>query len=193
MLTDWGRRNLRPVFESIAVLLHRLHLTPNVITLLGLLLSIGTAVLIISDRLLAAGLLYIIGAGSDAIDGTLARLTDSRSKFGAFWDSTLDRLGESIVVAAIGYWAALQGDMTGLIIAFVALTASFLVSYTRARAEGLGLQCNVGIGTRVERFLILVVALVIGYPVYGLALIATLAAITVVQRIYFVWRQTRQT
>ena len=193
MLTDWGRRSLRPVFESIAVFLHRLHLTPNVITMLGLLLSIGTAFLIVTDRILAAGLLYIVAAGSDAIDGTLARLTDTRSKFGAFWDSTLDRLGESIVVAAIGYRAALQGDTAGVVVAFAALTASYLVSYTRARAEGLGLQCNVGIGTRVERFLILVVALLIGYPVYGLALIAVLATITVIQRIYSVWRQTRQT
>ena len=114
-----------------------------------------------------------------------------RNRFGGFWDSTLDRLGESIVMAAIGYSAAVQGNPLGVALAFAALVTSYLVSYTRARAEGLGLDCKVGIGTRVERFIILAVALLLGYPIVGLALIATVAGITVLQRIYSVWQQTR--
>ncbi len=190
MLTEWGRRSLKGFFEAIAQVFNTLHITPNMITLFGLLMNVVVAYLIISNRIRAAGVLYIVAAGTDAIDGTLARMVGVRSRFGGFWDSTLDRMGEAIVVSAVGVWAALRGDSVGVAIAFAALTTSYLVSYTRARAEGLGIDTKVGFGTRVERFVIMVVALVAGYPIVGLAIIAVIAGITVVQRIYDVWRQT---
>ncbi len=191
MLTDWGRRNLKDFFESIASAFGALHITPNAVTLFGLLLNLVVALLIITDRVRVAGILYIIAAGTDAIDGTLARMLSVRNRFGAFWDSTLDRMGEAIVIASIGLWAARNGDLTGVAVAFAALVTSYLVSYTRARAEGLGIDTKVGVGTRVERFVIMVAALVLGYPIIGLAIIALLAGITTIQRIYDVWRQTR--
>lgn len=191
MLTDWGRRNMKFILEPIASVFRVLHITPDAISVLGVVLSIGVAYLIVIDKIFAAGLLYVLAASADAVDGTLARQLNVRSSFGAFLDSTLDRMGETIVLAGIGYWAALNENYTGILLAFIALTASYLVSYTRARAEGLGLECKVGIGTRVERFVILAIALLLGYPLYGLALIALVAGITVVQRIHAVWRQTR--
>ena len=193
MITEWGRKNLRWLFEALARILQALHLTPNAITLIGTLLSVVVAYFIMTDRLLVAGLIYFVASVTDALDGTLARMAGVRSRFGAFWDSTLDRLSEAIVVSSIGYWAALQGNMIGLAISLAALVTSFMVSYTRARAEGLGIESKVGFGTRVERFIILLIALLVGYPIVGLAVIAVLAGITTVMRIYDVWRQTRET
>lgn len=192
MLTEWGRRNLKVVFDPIARVLVALHITPNVVTFLGLLGNLIVAYLITTDRLPAAGLLYIIAAGSDAIDGTLARLLGVRNRFGAFWDSTLDRLGEAIVIASLGYWLVRQGDTNGVLIAFAALVTSYLVSYTRARAEGLGMTTKVGIGTRVERFIIMVLGLLLERPVAALAVIALMAGVTVIQRITDIWLQTRK-
>lgn len=192
MLTEWGRRSFRGLFEAVAQIFKTLHITPNMITLSGLLLNCVVAYLIIAGRIQAAGVLYIFAAGFDAIDGTLARMVGVRSRFGAFWDSTLDRMGEAIVISAVGVWAALQGDAMGVGLAFAALTTSYLVSYTRARAEGLGLDTKVGFGTRVERYLVMVLALITGYAVIGLAIIAVIAGVTVLQRIYDVWRQANR-
>jgi len=191
MLTDWGRRSLRFILEPIASLFRFLHISPNVITLLGVLLSLVVAYLIVSERVVAAGFVYVLAAGADAVDGTLARQMGIRNKFGAFWDSTLDRMGEAIVLGALGLWSAQQGNSLGVLLAFAALITSYLVSYTRARAEGLGLECKVGVGTRVERFIILAAGLALNAPIYGLALVALVAGITVLQRIYSVWAQTR--
>lgn len=189
MLTEWGRRSLKGFFEAIAQVFNTLHITPNTVTLFGLLLNFVVAYLVIDDRIQAAGVLYIFAAGLDAIDGTLARMVGVRSRFGGFWDSTLDRMGEAIVISAVGVWAALQTNAGGVAVAFAALSTSYLVSYTRARAEGLGMDTKVGFGTRVERYIILVIALVVGYPIVGLTIISVIAGVTVLQRIYDVWRQ----
>ncbi len=191
MITDWGRQTFKGLFEAIADVLLKLHLTPNVVTFIGFLINLLAALFIIQDKIFVGGLLYILAGFGDAIDGTLARKIGVKNKFGAFWDSTLDRLSESVVMGAIGYWSILQGSSLGAGLAFLALISSYMVSYTRARGEGLGVQTKVGFGTRVERYIILSAALVLGYPLYGLALIALLAGVTVLQRIYDVWRQMR--
>lgn len=192
MLSDWGRKNLKVILEPIADIFLKLHFTPNRITLLGLIITCFVAYLVLTDHLVAAGLLYVAGAGADAIDGTLARRIGVKNPFGAFWDSTLDRLAETLVIGALGYRAALTFDTLTVLLALTALATSYLVSYTRARAEGLNLACKVGIGTRVERFLVMVLALLVQRPTEGLAVIALIAGITVLQRIYHVWKQTRQ-
>jgi len=191
MLTEWGRRVLKPIFEFVASVFQKLHITPNTVTVIALVLSVIVAYLIIIDQLFWAGVLYFIGAGLDAIDGTLARQMGVRSNFGAFLDSTLDRLGESTVTGAIAVWAALQGDMLGVLLAFAALVTSFMVSYTRARAESLGYEAKLGFGSRVERFFIMVISLLFGWPIIGVALITLLAGITTIQRIYVVWKQAQ--
>ncbi len=191
MISNWGRKNLKFLLDPIADLFYRLRFTPNMVTFLGFLITLVVAYLIVTDRLLVAGLVYIAGAGADAIDGTLARRMGIRNPFGAFWDSTLDRIGETFVIAALGYQAAIQGNTLTVLLAFIALTTSYLVSYTRARAEGLGLECKVGIGTRVERFVVMLLTLLLQQPAYGLAVISLIAGITVVQRVVVVWQQTR--
>lgn len=190
MITKWGRRNLKVILEPIASLFRALHITPNVITLLGFLLTLVVVYLIILDRTLWAGLLYFVAAGADAVDGTLARQMGVRNKFGAFWDSTLDRLSDGFVIMAIGYVFAVQGKPLYVIAAFLALIASFSVSYTRARGEGLGVEVKVGIGTRVERFIVMVIALLFNQLFIGLLVIIVLAGITVLQRIWTVYKVT---
>ncbi|MCO6450345.1 MAG: CDP-alcohol phosphatidyltransferase family protein [Caldilineales bacterium] len=191
MITDWARRTFKWFLEPAAALFAKLHIGPNGVTVIGLILCIIVSGLMATGLVRWAGVLYLISGLADAIDGTLARQLGIRNKFGAFWDSTLDRFGESLVLSSVGVWSALQGDMIGVVISFLALIASYSVSYTRARAEGLGLDCKVGIGTRIERFLILAISMIIGYPVVGLAIITVLASITVIQRIWEVWRLTR--
>ncbi len=192
MITEWGRRNLKVVFEPIAGVFRALHITPNVITLLGFLLNLVVAYLIMIDQVRWAGVVFLIAAGADAIDGTLARQLGVRNKFGAFWDSTLDRLSESFVLMAIGYVFAVQGEPWSVMLAFLALIASYLVSYTRARGEGLGVDVKVGIGTRVERFIVMALALVLDQLLIGLIVIVVLAGITVLQRMWVVYKITHE-
>ncbi len=197
MITEWGRRNLKVVLEPIAGIFRALHVTPNVITLLGFLLNVVAAYLIIIGQVTWGGVVFLIAAGADAIDGTLARQIGIRNKFGAFWDSTLDRLSESIIIMAIAYGYAVNGDAMAVMIAFLALIASFLVSYTRARGEGIGIDVKVGVGTRVERFIIMAIALVFNglyehILLIGLSLIVILAGITVVQRMWVVYKVTHE-
>jgi len=197
MITEWGRRNLKVILEPIAGVFRALHVTPNVITLLGFLLNVVAAYLIIIDQIFWGGVVFLIAAGADAIDGTLARQIGIRNKFGAFWDSTLDRLSESIIIMALAYGYASAGNATAVMIAFLALITSFLVSYTRARGEGIGIDVKVGIGTRVERFIIMAVALIFSgfykpLPLIGLTLIVILAGITVIQRMWVVYKVTHE-
>jgi len=195
MITEWGRRNLKVVLEPIAGVFRALNVTPNVITLIGFLLNVVAAYLIIIDQVTWGGVVFLIAAGADAIDGTLARQMGIRNKFGAFWDSTLDRLSESIIIMAIAYGYAVNSDAMAVMIAFLALIASFLVSYTRARGEGIGINVKVGIGTRVERFIIMAVALIFNglyehMLLIGLGMIVILAGITVLQRMWVVYEVT---
>ena len=197
MITEWGRRNLKVILEPVAGVFRKLHITPNVITFLGFALNVIAAYLILIDQVFWGGVVFLIAAGADAIDGTLARQLGIRNKFGAFWDSTLDRLSESIIIMAIAYGYAVNGQATAVMIAFLALIASFLVSYTRARGEGIGINVKVGVGTRVERFIIMGVSLIFSVfyqplPLIGLALIAILAGITVVQRMWVVYKITHE-
>jgi CDP-diacylglycerol--glycerol-3-phosphate 3-phosphatidyltransferase len=197
MITEWGRRNLKVILEPIASVFRTLHITPNVITLLGFLLNVVAAYLIVIDQVFWAGVVFLIAAGADAIDGTLARQIGIRNKFGAFWDSTLDRLSESIIIMALAYRFAVAGDVMAVMVAFLALVASFLVSYTRSRGEGIGIDVKVGVGTRVERFIIMAVALLFSglyenLLLIGLLLIVVLAGITVLQRMWVVYKVTHE-
>jgi CDP-diacylglycerol--glycerol-3-phosphate 3-phosphatidyltransferase len=179
--------------EPIARLLHRLGLTPNVVTVLGFLLTVAVAGVLASGRFLAAGLLLIVTLGADALDGTLARLTGAVTRFGGFLDSTLDRWAEVALYGAL-VWHFLRVDQdTAVLLAVAAMAASLLVSYTRARAEGAGLQCKEGLFTRFERLAILIAGLICNLVVPALWIIAVLAGLTAVQRIWVTWLADRRT
>jgi len=163
------------------------------------LLSIGAGVLISTGHIFAAGFVVLVGGFFDMLDGALARLTNSTSRFGAILDSTLDRLAESAVLLAIlvAYTRGLvEPAVAGVVVVGLAWLGSLLVSYIRARAEALGVECEVGLFTRAERVVILVLGLLLsqfGYSLLiALAIIAALSLVTAGQRLIYVWQKTRK-
>lgn len=191
MLTQWARIWGDRLIQPAARWAHRLGLTPNRITVLGLALTALVALVLASGWLQLAGLLLIFTLGMDAVDGALARLSGTTSRFGAFLDSTLDRWAEVLLFGAL-IWHFLKLDQdTAVLLAVISMAASLLVSYTRARAEGVGLACKEGLLTRFERLAVLIIGLLTGQIVLALWLIAILASLTAVQRIWVTWRVDR--
>lgn len=193
MLTTLARRLGEKVARPIADLLWRMGLTPNAVTVLGLVLTAAVSVVLAMGRLQLAGVLLILTLGADAIDGTMARMKGVVSRFGAFLDSTLDRWAEVFLYGAL-VWHYLQTDQkNAVMLATAALATSLLVSYTRARAEGVGLPCKEGLLTRFERLVLLIAGLITGLTFWALAIIALLAGFTAVQRIWVTWRLDQAT
>jgi CDP-diacylglycerol--glycerol-3-phosphate 3-phosphatidyltransferase len=180
----------RQVLEPLTRTLQRLHVTPNQITVFGALVNVGAACLVVRGDYTAAGIVFLLGSCLDMLDGALARLARMVTPFGAFFDSTLDRAVEGALLAAIAYRFSLDGQNVTVGITVLALLGSLLVSYTRARAEALGLECKVGLASRAERVVLLSLGLV--FPVllpYAIYLLAALTGITVVQRVVHTYRQ----
>ena len=182
-LRDFVLQQLEKALTPVARVLLRLHVKPNQVSVTGVLLNVVTAALIVSDNLVLAGVVYLAAGVLDLLDGILARLAKMASPFGAFLDSTLDRVSEGVVFAAIAYRFALEGNAVDASLVVLALLGSFLVSYTRARAEGLGAECKVGIVTRAERVILLVFGLLSGLLPHVIYLLIALTALTVSQRI----------
>ena len=135
-------------------------LTPNAISLTGFALNLGAAGLVVGRLFFLAGVAFIVGSIMDTLDGRYSRMSGKGSQFGAFLDSTLDRLEEGIVLTAVGAYFASQHNQAGVAAVVAAVLFSLMVSYTRARAEALGVQCKVGLATRPVRVVILSIGLV---------------------------------
>jgi len=185
--------------QHLVRLLAKTPITPNALTWFGLLVAIGAAVLISTGHIFAAGFVVLVGGFFDMLDGALARLTNSTSRFGAILDSTLDRLSEAVILLAIlvAYTRGLvEPAVAGVVVVGLAWLGSLLVSYIRARAEALGIECEVGIFTRAERVVILVLGLLLGQIdsalLIALAVIAALSLVTAGQRLVYVWQKTRK-
>jgi CDP-diacylglycerol---glycerol-3-phosphate 3-phosphatidyltransferase len=177
-------------------LIDRSRITPNAVTIIGFLGICAAAGLVLARQWVLASLVFVAAGLVDSLDGLLARYQGRVTVFGAFLDSTLDRLAEGVIIGAIGITLAQDGDIWGLAACFVALTASFMVSYARARAEGLGIAgSSGGLMGRPERLVIVGAALFLGgvgdvLPV-GMAVLAGLSLMTAVHRILLVYRVTR--
>ncbi len=183
-LHDWIERMMAPLTRSLT----GMGVTANQVTVAGLCTALAAAGLIAADQLLLAGLVWLLAGLLDLLDGAMARHQNDAGGFGAFFDSTLDRISEGAILAAIAYHFAVRGEPITAILAIVALLGSLLVSYTRARAESLGVQCKVGIATRAERVLLLGAGLCADQlkPVVFVLIFVT--AYTVGQRIHHVHR-----
>ncbi|MDI7275269.1 MAG: CDP-alcohol phosphatidyltransferase family protein [Anaerolineae bacterium] len=192
MVTDHLRRYTRWLVEPIARALHRLGVTPNGLTVLGFLLSIVNAWLLATGRLRLAGALILLFSALDAFDGALARMSGQVTRFGAFLDSVLDRYAEGVLFFGLLICFAQAGRREELYLTYVAIIGSQLVSYTRARAEGLGLRCQEGWFTRVERILVLAAGLLLNWLRPVLWLLAILTNVTALQRMALVYRLTRE-
>jgi CDP-diacylglycerol---glycerol-3-phosphate 3-phosphatidyltransferase len=180
---------LRKGFTPLVSTLHRLGVTPNQITVVGTILNAGVAVLIIADHFIWAGALVLIAGICDMLDGSLARLANLSSPFGAFFDSTLDRISEGMVLAAICYVFSTQGHSVDAALVALALLGSLMVSYTRSRAETLGLECKVGIMSRPERIIIVAIGLFFNVLPYVIYIMLALTAFTVIQRVVHTYRE----
>jgi CDP-diacylglycerol--glycerol-3-phosphate 3-phosphatidyltransferase len=168
-------------------------LTPNAISLTGFALCVVAAVLVWEEMWILGGIAFIVGSVCDTLDGRYSRMSGKGSPFGAFLDSTLDRIEEGIVLCAVAAYFSREGDDLAVAATVLAVLASLMVSYTRARAEALGVECKVGIADRAVRVVILSAGLVfadlldlIAPAVYVLAALST---ITVFQRIWHVRRE----
>jgi CDP-diacylglycerol--glycerol-3-phosphate 3-phosphatidyltransferase len=175
-------------------------LTPNAISLTGFALNVVAAVLVWQRYFFLAGVAFIVGSVCDTLDGRYSRMSGKGTPFGAFLDSTLDRLEEGIVLIAVGGYFAVHGRSFATAAVVAAVLASLMVSYTRARAEALGVECKVGLATRPVRVVILSAGLVFARGAslghfYLLApavyVLAGLSILTVGQRIHHVWRELR--
>jgi CDP-diacylglycerol--glycerol-3-phosphate 3-phosphatidyltransferase len=177
-------------------------LTPNAISLTGFALCVVAAVLVWEEYFFLGGIAYIVGSICDTLDGRYSRMSGKGSSFGAFLDSTLDRIEEGVVLTSVGAYFARSGDDLAAAACVLAVLASLMVSYTRARAEALGVECKVGIADRPVRVVILSIGLVFakGAGFLGVDLLAPavyvlagLSSITVWQRIWHVRGALRET
>ena len=186
---------LRPmaavVLKPIARGLIRLHVTADALTIIGTLIMALAGVMAAGGNLIASALLMLVSAPLDALDGTVARMSGVKSKFGAFLDSTSDRYADGFVLGGILIYGLILRNDWIVVLAFVSLWGSLLISYTRARAEGLNVECKVGLLTRMERFVLLIAMLVFNQVLPGLVIFAILTHFTALQRIFYVWRAMR--
>jgi len=167
-------------------------INPDTLTLTGLALNIGAAYVIATGHFLPGGLLVLVAGLCDLLDGALARFINQTSKFGALFDSVADRVSEAALFFGLLVWYVLGESAMGVMLAFAALIGSFLVSYVRARAEGLGLECKVGLFTRAERVIVLTLGLVVNQVTIALWVVVVFAYITVIQRVVYLRQQTRK-
>lgn len=188
----WDRL-MRPVGRAIA----RAHVTPNQVTLLGFVLQVAVAVMILEGKLLVAGLIAVVAAVADAVDGAVAKAERMTSAFGAFLDSSLDRASDALYFVPVAWLYGVQPDVPSrgsLIVCALALATlvfSFLVSYLKARAESLGFDCNVGIAERAERLIIVILGLLFDQLLIALSLLLLLSVVTFFQRLLHVLGQHR--
>jgi len=194
--TDEARRLAADSMSQLG----RTRLTPDALTVAGVTLCAAGAVTVyFADRawwlFLVGAFVFVVGSVLDILDGALARSSGRGTPFGAFLDSTLDRVGEAFMLGAIALVLMRDENEWGVAATFAALAGSFLVSYTRARAEALALRGDVGIGSRAERVVVITAGLVLaplGALPWTMALLAVTAWVTVLQRILAVQRQLRE-
>jgi len=190
--SDYLRLWFKWVLDPLGGFFNSLGLTPNTMTMLGLVGNSVGAYYLARGDMLTGGILVLLMTPIDALDGTMARLRGESSDFGAFVDSVTDRYSELIIYGGLLYHFLSLGEPLGGLLVFSAAAGSVMVSYVKARAEGLGYEAKVGLLTRVERYLVLAPALVFNQLFIGLGIIALFANITALQRIWYVRRQAHE-
>ena len=172
------------ITDPIVLVLARLGMSPNHLTVLGFAGNVGAAVLAARGQFLLAGAVMLVASALDLLDGALARATGRASSFGAIFDSVLDRMSEAALLAGLAFYYAGRGDREETILCFAALAGSLLVSYVRARAQGEGFDLRDGWFTRAERVILLGGGLIISQVRIALWVLAVMANLTALQRLY---------
>ena len=186
---------VRNAARRIAPILRRLGLSPNVLTVLGLGVCFGSAILIALGDLVAGGVVLFLSSIFDIFDGALARISGKSHPYGAFLDSTVDRYAEAFTSIALLYYFLVGAHRTlEPMLVIIALSGSLLVSYVRARAQSLGFDGNGGLLARPERVVITVIGLIVApLLIWALWILAILTNVTALQRIFSVWQESRRT
>ena len=193
MISELLGRRVRGSLLVVGRALARLGLTPNALTILGLLLNVGVAVVIATGHPRWGGALLLVASAFDMLDGAVARASDTITRFGGFLDSTLDRYSEVVVFGGVlVYLLGTDDAERGALLVFVAAAGSLLISYARARAEAAGYTASVGLVARPERVILLAVCLVLGRPLWALWVLAIATHLTALTRIVHVWRLSRR-
>ncbi len=181
--------------EPLVKLIAKTPVTPNGLTWIGLLIAVFAAVLVATGHLFVAGWVVAFSGLFDMLDGSLARLKNQSTRFGAVLDSTLDRVGEAVVFVGLTVFYLNNPSLYGMLATGLTLIGSQLVSYIRARAEAIDINCEGGVFTRPERIIILSLGLLLSQinPVLfiALGLMALLSWITAGQRLFYVWQKTK--
>jgi CDP-diacylglycerol---glycerol-3-phosphate 3-phosphatidyltransferase len=191
MLSERLRALSADFMRSIGTVLGKTGLSPGFFTVVGFLAVVGDSVLIALGYLQLAGALLVPALLLDSLDGAVARATNKVTAFGGFLDSTLDRWAEAALFFAMAVALAGSGSALDLIFVYWAICGSLLVSYTRARAESIGVPCKEGLFTRFERMVVIVLGLLTTWLSLAVAVIAVFATVTAAQRLWYVWRQSR--
>ena len=191
-LTDIRRNLAYRITDPIVEVVSKSGITPNVLTLINLALNIVAAYIIATSHFLIGGVLVLVSGLFDLLDGALARFTKQSTKFGAILDSTVDRISEAAILCGLLIWYIPRGASLEIVLIFAVLIGSFLVSYIRARAEGLGWQCQVGLFTRAERVIVLAIGLLINQIFIALCVLVVFVFITVVQRLVYLRKQAKR-
>lgn len=192
-LSDFLRANTKGMITPIVALLAKLRVTPNALTVFGLVMHIPVAWALVNGWWRWAAFFGIFSV-ADVLDGALARYLnqESTSKFGAFLDSTTDRIAEVLVFGGLVWWFSAETQPLYALITLIAFAGSLLVSYTRARAESLGFECKVGLFSRLERYFILFIFGMLRQPELCVIVLAIGTWFTVAQRGWTVWQQARR-
>ncbi|HXG04911.1 MAG TPA: CDP-alcohol phosphatidyltransferase family protein, partial [Candidatus Binatia bacterium] len=185
------RDSLRTWTDPVGYALYRLHLRPNHLTVAGLGVSLLAASAFVAGRVRMAGVLLLLAGLFDFFDGSLARASRQVTPFGAFLDSVIDRYSDLVVLLGIVVLFARMPHARGALVAMAGLVGSVMVSYTKARAESIGVECTVGMMERPERLICLIAGALLDLLEPALWVLAVLANLTAVQRIVFTWRAVR--
>ena len=187
--TDKLRNLFHGLLNSVGGFLLKLGIRADFLTVLGILGNIIAAFFISRGNLVLGGVFVVLTGPLDALDGTLARMQKDLKPFGALFDSVADRISESVIMLGLLVYFLEQDNRLGCVLVLVALVGSLMVSYVRARAQSLGSDPKLGILTRVERYIVTSLFLLLAQPIAGLLILAIFTHVTVVQRIWFAWKE----
>ena len=190
--TDFLRRLFKGFLDNIAAFLNKLGIKPNVVTITGLVGNLMAAVLIAFGKLTWGGIVAMIVGPLDALDGTMARMRNESSRYGAFVDSVTDRYSEIALYGGLLVYFYKTGTWHDALLVFFAALGSIMVSYVRARAEALNYSVKIGLLTRAERYIVLIPGIIIGFPRISLWILAIFTHVTAIQRFLYVRKQAKE-
>ena len=188
-IDQWRKKAGLLITTPLVHVLGKGGLKPDTLTFAGLLISFGAAYFLARGDFFWGGVLVLVSGLFDLVDGALARFNNQATKFGAVLDSTFDRLSEAVILCGLMIWYIPKEGTLEIVLIFAVLIGSFLVSYIRARAEGLGLACQVGLFTRAERVVGLTVGLLVDQVLIALWILLAFICITVMQRLLYVRKE----